>query len=145
IGFSQGKPLRQVKFRALNVNAQLRGGSFVTTTPPLAQATLRDFLYGRQKVSLPHAAVVRAKPSSRSHPHAGSTRGPAPAAAPLISHPDEKRKIGGRTYEISSDGSHIHLIAWHSGGALYWLTNTLLEDLSNAQMLAIARSARPLH
>ena len=64
---------------------------------------------------------------------------------PLIAHPDEKRKIGGRTYEIFSDGSHIHLIAWHSGGALYWLTNTLLEDLSNAQMLAIARSARPLH
>ena len=35
-------------------------------------------------------------------------------------------------------------IAWHEGGALYWLTNTLLEDLSNQQMLAIARSARPL-
>src|SRR5438876_874570 len=66
IAFSQGKPLRQVKFRALNVNAQLRGGSFVTTTPALAQATLRDFQFGRQKVSLPHAAIVRAKRSSRS-------------------------------------------------------------------------------
>jgi hypothetical protein len=28
---------------------------------------------------------------------------------------------------------------------VYWLTNTLLEDLSNEQMLAIARSAKPLH
>jgi LCP family protein required for cell wall assembly len=226
IAFSQGKPLRQVKFRALNVNAQLRGGSFVTTTPALAQATLRDFLYGRQRVSLPHATIVRAKRSSRSRGRSShSTLSAAAAAAaiglyptsssgqdalvsasvnlpfrvlypalqsgpasqqpsrvyslrdehnhlhrayvvpwqqntlgsyydfegtdwtnpPLISHPDERRKIGGRTYEIFSDGSHIHVIAWHSGGALYWLTNTLLEDLSNAQMLAIARSARPLH
>ena len=229
IAFSQGKPLRQVKFRALNVNAQLRGGSFVTTTPALAQATLRDFLYGRQKVSLPHAALVRARRSSRSRSRSRGSRHAAPSAAaaaaaiglyptpssgqsslvsasvnlpfrvlypalqtgpasqqparayalrdehnhlhrayvvpwqqntlggyydfegtdwkdpPLIAHPDEKRKIGGRTYEIFSDGSHIHLIAWRSGGALYWLANTLLEDLSNAQMLAIARSARPLH
>ena len=28
---------------------------------------------------------------------------------------------------------------------LYWLTNTLLEELSNAQMIAIARSAQSLH
>ncbi|TMK99621.1 MAG: LytR family transcriptional regulator [Actinobacteria bacterium] len=222
IAFSQGKPLRQVKFRALNVNAQLRGGSFVTTTPALAQATLRDFQFGRQKVSLPHAAIVRVKRSSHSR---GGSRHATPSAAaiglyptpssgqnalvsasvhlpfralypalqtgpatqqqarayalrdehnhlhrayivpwqqntlggyydfegtdwknpPLIAHPDEQRKIGGRTYMIFSDGSHIHVIAWRSGGALYWLTNTLLEDLSNAQMLAIARSARPLH
>jgi polyisoprenyl-teichoic acid--peptidoglycan teichoic acid transferase len=225
IAFSQGKPLRQVKFRTLNVNAQLRGGSYVTTSPALAQATLRDFLYGRQKVSLPHATIVRAKRSSRSHGSRHPTQSAAAAAAaldlyptpssgqnslvsasvnlpfrvlypalqtgpaseqtprvyalrdehghlhrayvvpwqenslggyydfegtdwtnpPLMSHPDETRKVGGRTFEIFSDGSHIHVIAWHSGGAVYWLTNTLLEDLSNAQMLAIARSARPLH
>src|SRR5207237_892616 len=30
VAFSQGKPLRQVKFQALNANAQLGGGSYVT-------------------------------------------------------------------------------------------------------------------
>src|SRR5436305_1667800 len=84
IAFSQGKPLRQVKFRALNVNAQLRGGSFVTTTPALAQATLRDFQFGRQKVSLPHAAIVRVKRSSHSR---GGSRHATPSAAAIGLYP----------------------------------------------------------
>ena len=63
---------------------------------------------------------------------------------PLIDHPEQTRRIDGRTYMLFADGGHLHTIAWHEGGALYWLTNTLLEDLTNQQMLAIARSARPL-
>jgi hypothetical protein len=39
----------------------------------------------------------------------------------------------------------VHAIAWRQGGALYWVTNTLLEDLTNQQMLGIAQSAQPLH
>ena len=50
IAFSQGKPLRQVKFQTTNVNSQLKGVSFVTTTPALAEATLKDFMSGTQKV-----------------------------------------------------------------------------------------------
>jgi LCP family protein required for cell wall assembly len=53
-------------------------------------------------------------------------------------------QIGGRTYKLIDDGAHIHVIGWRSGRVLYWLTNTLVEDLSNAQMLAIAKSAQPL-
>ena len=57
---------------------------------------------------------------------------------------DETRLIGGVRYMFFADGSHIHTIAWRRGGALYWVTNTLLEDLTNEQILLIARSARPL-
>jgi hypothetical protein len=64
---------------------------------------------------------------------------------PIVAHPNEERKIGHTKYMIFTDGSHIHLVAWREHGMLYWLTNTLLEDLSNQQMLAIARSAKPLH
>jgi LCP family protein required for cell wall assembly len=53
-------------------------------------------------------------------------------------------KIGSRTYKLVDDGSHIHVIGWRSGNVLYWVTNTLLEELSNAQMLAIAKSAQHL-
>ena len=53
-------------------------------------------------------------------------------------------KLGARTYKLVDDGSHIHVIGWRSGKVLYWVTNTLLEELSNAQMLAIAKSAQPL-
>jgi polyisoprenyl-teichoic acid--peptidoglycan teichoic acid transferase len=221
IGFSQGKPIRQVKFRASSTNFPLKGGSYVTSTPALEQATLADFLTGAEKVSEPTPSPV----ASRGHGHHHAHRSSAPSAAslglapsssigddelakqtidmplhvlfpslqtgpaveqpsrayairdrsghlhqayvavwqqnalggyydfegtnwlgpPLVAHPNEERTVGHTRYMIFTDGSHIHLIAWRAGGMLYWLTNTLLEDLSNQQMLAIARSAKPLH
>jgi LCP family protein required for cell wall assembly len=224
IGFSQSKPLRQVKFRAANANAAIKGGSYVTSTPELEQATLNDFLHGQQKVSVPQTPAS----ASSSHGHAthghhkqssapssasiglyptptagdnelvkesvnmpfrvlypGLETGPAvqqPARAytlldndnhlrhayivafqqntlggyydfegtdwlnpPIVAHPSETRRIGHTDYRIFADGSHIHLVAWRQGNVLYWVVNTLLEDLTNEQMLAIARSAQPLH
>ncbi|HEY1450167.1 MAG TPA: LCP family protein [Solirubrobacteraceae bacterium] len=222
IGFSQGKPLRQVKFRAASTNFALKGGSYVTSTPELEKATLDDFLNGDEKVAKPKPAP---KPKAKGHHHSHAHRASTPTAAslglsssgstgeaeiakgtinmplkvlypslqtsssveqparaydlrdqgkrlrhayvavwranalggyydfegtdwkkpPLIAHPNEQRKIKGVTYMIFTDGSHIHLIAWRKAHMVYWLTNTLLEDLSNEQMLAIARSAKPLH
>jgi len=63
---------------------------------------------------------------------------------PLFAHA-RHQSIGGRTYDLVDDGSHIHVVGWRSGGARYWVTNTLLEELTNAQMIALARSARALH
>jgi LCP family protein required for cell wall assembly len=63
---------------------------------------------------------------------------------PLFSHA-RTQTIGGRNYRIVNDGSHIHIVGWRSGKVLYWITNTLLEELSNQQMLALAASAQPLH
>jgi LCP family protein required for cell wall assembly len=63
---------------------------------------------------------------------------------PLFAHA-RTQVVDGRTYEFVDDGDHIHVIGWRIGNALYWLTNTLLEELSNSQMFAIAKSAQPLH
>jgi LCP family protein required for cell wall assembly len=63
---------------------------------------------------------------------------------PLFASPSATLTIHGRKYMFIDDGSHWHDIGWRSGNALYWVSNTLLEDLSNAQMLALAESARPL-
>ena len=63
---------------------------------------------------------------------------------PLFAHA-HTQLIDGRRYKIVDDGSHIHVVGWRAGHVLYWVTNTLLEELSNPQMLAIARSARSLH
>ncbi|HEX3874823.1 MAG TPA: LCP family protein [Solirubrobacteraceae bacterium] len=53
--------------------------------------------------------------------------------------------IGGITYLLVNDGSHIHDVGWRRGGMLYWISNTELEGLTNAQMLSLARSASVLH
>lgn len=224
IAFSQGKPLRQVKFQATSTNFALKGGSYVTSTKALEQKTLEDFLSGNEKAAEPKPAPTHHHGGSH-HSHKHAHRSSAPTAAslglastptsgdeelakqtvsmpmrvlypslqtaasvlqptraydvrdrkgklhnayvvvfrqntlggyydfegtnwlgpPIVAHPNEVRKIGHRKYQVFTDGSHIHLIAWREHGMLYWVTNTLLEDLSNQQMLAIARSAKPLH
>jgi len=63
---------------------------------------------------------------------------------PLFANPSATLSINGRTYMFIDDGSHWHDIGWRSGNALYWVSNTLLEDLTNAQMLALAESAQPI-
>jgi LCP family protein required for cell wall assembly len=64
---------------------------------------------------------------------------------PLFANPTATEVIDGRTYLFVDDGSHIHDIGWRHGGVLYWVSNTLQENLTNTQMVDIANSAQPLH
>jgi LCP family protein required for cell wall assembly len=63
---------------------------------------------------------------------------------PLFAHA-HVQQIGGRGYLIVDDGEHIHDIGWRVGKVIYFVCNTLLEDLSNSQMIAIAHATRTLH
>jgi polyisoprenyl-teichoic acid--peptidoglycan teichoic acid transferase len=62
------------------------------------------------------------------------------AGPPILDDPSERRRMGGRTYELFYDGSRLRLVSWRSGKAVFWISNTLSRTLSNAQMLALARS-----
>jgi len=64
--------------------------------------------------------------------------------APILDQPHTTRRIHGRKFDIYPDGSRIRLIAWKSGRSVYWISNTLLQSLSNKQMLAIAASTKHL-
>ena len=220
IAFSQGKPLRQVKFRTSNVDFQgANGGSYVTSTPEIEQATLAEFLHGREQAGVP----APKPPTRKRHAHSshGGGSGFSPRALglyptspagnseavkaavevpfgvlyprlqtgqseqqqvraytladqqghahhayvvvwrqntiggyydfegsdwlnpPLFAHA-RIQSIDGRAYRMVDDGAHIHVIGWRSGRVLYWLTNTLLEELSNQQMIQLAKSAQPL-
>jgi LCP family protein required for cell wall assembly len=217
IAFSQGKPLRQVKFLTTNVDLKIGGGSYVTSTPELERQSLSSFLDGHETLHLPaskpparssgHGRHASSSPSSsaglgltasvgeseavkaalgvpfpvlyptlqtgpseqqtvraydlsdpQGHTHHAYVvvwrqnglggyydfEGTDWLSPPLFAHA-HTQMIAGRPYRLVDDGSHIHVVGWRSGRTLYWVTNTLLEDLSNAQMLAIARSAQPLH
>jgi LCP family protein required for cell wall assembly len=213
--FSQQKPLRQVKFRAENVDAMIGGESFVTSSPGLIKQTVREFLHGHAPLRLPSTGTS----SSHSHSHHGSSgpsnasldlfpvsstgksmalnvapnvpfpleypglqTGPAVAQEvhpytveehkhihhgytavwqvntlggyydvegldwvniPLFAHA-RSQKIGSRTYLLVDDGAHIHDIGWRVGRVIYFVSNTLFEDLTNQQMIAIARSTTRL-
>jgi polyisoprenyl-teichoic acid--peptidoglycan teichoic acid transferase len=227
IAFSQTKPLRQVKFQYTSQDANIGGGSYVTSTPELERETLNKFLNGSEQLELPSEASSSHASSSHSSKHSHHKpqhhlTGEAAARAidlyptsstgesevvkiatevpfrvlyptlqtgvatqetvrrydlrdeskrlhhayvvvwrenmvgqyynfeatdwtnpPLFAHA-HSATIGGRTYQFVDDGSHIHVIGWRSHGVLYYVTNTLLEELSNSQMIAIAKSAQPL-
>ena len=88
IGFSQGKPLRQVKFRATSTNFPLKGGSYVTSTKGLEQATLRDFLSGDEKVAEPKPSPPhRSSHGAHGHKHAHHASAPSSASLGLASTP----------------------------------------------------------
>jgi polyisoprenyl-teichoic acid--peptidoglycan teichoic acid transferase len=63
---------------------------------------------------------------------------------PILEDPSEVRRIGRREYELHYDGDRLRLVAWRTPKAVYWISNTLLLTLTERQMLAIARSTRPL-
>jgi LCP family protein required for cell wall assembly len=64
--------------------------------------------------------------------------------APILSGENDTRTIGGRTYRLYYSGSKLHMVAFEERGAVYWVSNTLLDRLSNETMLAIARGLKPL-
>jgi hypothetical protein len=47
---------------------------------------------------------------------------------------------GGRTYDLYTQHGKLREVAWHVGATRVWITNTLESALTNAQMLALARS-----
>jgi LCP family protein required for cell wall assembly len=60
----------------------------------------------------------------------------------LASDNAEERTQGGRTFELHYDGDRVRLVAWRTSKAVYWVSNTLRQTLTEKQMLAIARSTR---
>jgi len=62
--------------------------------------------------------------------------------APALGGANLTRRIGGRTYDFYYSSAHLHMVVLRQNGATYWVTNTLLDSLSNETMLAIAKGLR---
>jgi LCP family protein required for cell wall assembly len=63
---------------------------------------------------------------------------------PILNDPDDERTIGDRDYKLFYDGDRLRIIAWQTDQGSFWLSNTLAETLSNAEMLQIARTFKQL-
>jgi hypothetical protein len=64
--------------------------------------------------------------------------------APALAQPSFVHKIKGREYSLYYSGPHLHMVVLRKDGASYWVVNTILDELSNETMLAIARGLSPL-
>ncbi len=60
---------------------------------------------------------------------------------PILNNPSLTKTIHGREYDIFVDGDRVKMIAWRRGDNSYWVSNDLLQTLTNDQMVGIARSA----
>ena len=58
---------------------------------------------------------------------------------PILEHPSETRRIGGREYMLFYNGDRLRLVAWRTRRGAYWISNTLLQSVSAKEMLGVAR------
>jgi hypothetical protein len=65
--------------------------------------------------------------------------------APLFAKPTSTFVYKHRRYEEFTNSGKIQRIAFKTGKAVYWVQNTILNDLSNATMIAIAESLQTHH
>jgi LCP family protein required for cell wall assembly len=65
------------------------------------------------------------------------------ADAPILANPTTTRTLDHRVYRFYYNGPHLHMVAFTYRKRVYWVINTLLDDLTPPEMVAIARSLRP--
>jgi polyisoprenyl-teichoic acid--peptidoglycan teichoic acid transferase len=61
---------------------------------------------------------------------------------PILDSPTSTIRRGARSYDLYTAAGRIHQIAWRIGGTRAWITNTLRDSLTNAQMIGLAASCR---
>ena len=59
---------------------------------------------------------------------------------PSLRDPSEVREIDGRDYLLFYAGDRLRLVGWQLDGNSYWISNSLLDSLSEKEMLGIAAS-----
>ena len=111
------------------------GSSYVSDISSPRAYTLRD--RGDHKFKA-YRLVVRAQGLGQYY----GIQGTDWKAPPILDNPSETRRIGGRTLELFYDGDRLRLVAWRTSKGAYWVSNTLLQTLTERQMLGIAQSLK---
>jgi len=63
---------------------------------------------------------------------------------PILNDPSDEKTIGGRDYKLYYDGDRLRMVAWQTDQGSFWVSNSLLETVSNVDMLKIAVGFRQL-
>jgi LCP family protein required for cell wall assembly len=65
-------------------------------------------------------------------------------SAPILANPSFTLIHHGQKYLGYTTGGQVQMVALRTPRATYWVSNTILNELSNSTMIAIAESLRPL-
>ncbi len=63
---------------------------------------------------------------------------------PILSDPTAEKTIGDRDYKLYYDGDRLRMVAWQTDKGSFWVSNSLIETVSNEDMLKIAEGFRLL-
>jgi LCP family protein required for cell wall assembly len=63
---------------------------------------------------------------------------------PILANPTGQFFFHGQKFLIYSTGGAVQMVALRTPKAVYWVTNTILNQLSNSTMIAIAKSLKPV-
>jgi hypothetical protein len=59
---------------------------------------------------------------------------------PILNSPSFTREVNGRPLLVYSSAGKVSVVAWRTPWGVYWVSNTLTDTLSKAQMIGIAAS-----
>jgi polyisoprenyl-teichoic acid--peptidoglycan teichoic acid transferase len=59
---------------------------------------------------------------------------------PILNKPTQTKTVNGKQLLLYANGGKLSLVAWRTAGAVYWVSNTLTNDIPNRQMVGIAAS-----
>jgi LCP family protein required for cell wall assembly len=66
-------------------------------------------------------------------------------SAPILQNPTQKIHVHGHELDLYTTGGQIQMAVVRLKNSSYWVMNTILNELSNSTMLAIAKSLAPIH
>jgi len=61
---------------------------------------------------------------------------------PILADPTDSVRMGGKRYELFWESGNLRIVAWREGRTRGWITNTLANELTPEQMLALARTCK---
>jgi LCP family protein required for cell wall assembly len=59
---------------------------------------------------------------------------------PILNSPTQTKFVNGKQLLLYANGGKLSLVAWRTPQAVYWISNTLTDDIGNRQLVAIAAS-----
>jgi polyisoprenyl-teichoic acid--peptidoglycan teichoic acid transferase len=64
---------------------------------------------------------------------------------PILNSPSATKFVNGKRLLLYANGGKLSLVAWRTPQGVYWISNTLTDNISNRQLVAIAASLTKAH